>query len=864
MKGLFLILGVIACGFIVPAQAQITSEFGYQLHPGKLLENTEGTLQVFVTSNNMMVPKQITNLQAISSDNSIIEIINVEDNNDEFVKNISIKAKSPGIANIALAAQGFSSKEIVLEVFNNNNYPTQILMKITPDTFPIDGPKYGHIAIELATTGGIPTTTANDVKISLETPNNDVIKIKESEITIHANEYYALTEFEIIGSGDAIIFAETENMKRISSIVDVLEAEGPLQLKLFTYPETYNSYSGSKGFAIIQLVDSLGLPVLAEENIHFSLSVENPDVSINTSHDFEEIYFEQKELVIEKGEYSAFTKFTPRLNLGDSTEDLEQKFNIFISVDDYLTSESSVTITHDQIGSLEGDGPSVTKPIPFLTTGKQEIIGVTYYETQIEVSRQSGGSTEGNTNRELVTVTVPVQAKEDHSITFTSSDIDVVNPINPTMEQASNVAIVFGQTGTVMSVDSTMFSITDNEGVKTVTGLAEGPLEDDMELLVEPLVPMVLAEKKFPVISYLTDDTEEEETTTATEDGEETEEEDKDPRLGVTQFIEDAVLTFSANEFIETDYVTINKNQEYAVMDMKSNEVSQTELEYQMGGFNGEVNIESHTTDPAIIEVSFPKNILANSNTLATVQLLDSGNNPVYSKKDMVINMVSNNENIVKIPQSVIIGEGDYFATFDIETIEEGEIEIALLAEDMPLTRYDVNVVDISPVLSLDLLGGMNWNERLEGKLSVTIPEITTSLEGFNVEWEVIGGEVLQFDEMTNSNGIAIVNVMANDAEAIQISATVSGNGLSSSTLSKTANILNMPVEEIVEEIEEKSNLDLPIDLSTIILVAIPAAVGGSLFMLKRMDKLEMITEKIPIGEKVEEIKERISDIRNR
>jgi hypothetical protein len=30
------------------------------------------------------------------------------------------------------------------------------------------------------------------------------------------------------------------------------------------------------------------------------------------------------------------------------------------------------------------------------------------------------------------------------------------------------------------------------------------------------------------------------------------------------------------------------------------------------------------------------------------------------------------------------------------------------------------------------------------------------------------------------------------------------------------------------------------------------------------MDKLEMITDKIPIGDKIEGIKERISDIRNR
>mgnify|MGYP003964389861 CR=1 FL=1 len=74
----------------MPAQAQTTSEFGYQLHPEKLLEKTEAVLQIFVTSNDMMVPKQIENLKVISSDNSIIEILSVEDGNDAFTTNVKI------------------------------------------------------------------------------------------------------------------------------------------------------------------------------------------------------------------------------------------------------------------------------------------------------------------------------------------------------------------------------------------------------------------------------------------------------------------------------------------------------------------------------------------------------------------------------------------------------------------------------------------------------------------------------------------------------------------------------------------------------------------------------------------------------
>jgi len=136
----------------------------------------------------------------------------------------------------------------------------------------------------------------------------------------------------------------------------------------------------------------------------------------------------------------------------------------------------------------------------------------------------------------------------------------------------------------------------------------------------------------------------------------------------------------------------------------------------------------------------------------------------------------------------------------------------------------------------------------------------------------VDGGEVLQFDEVTNSNGIATLNVLANEKEQVTVSAIVSGNGLSSSSLSKTANILNVPVGELVtEEIKAPtSEFVLPIDTNTMILIIIPVAIGAVLFYLKRIDKLDMITEKIPIGDKlnigdrIEEIKEKISDVRNR
>lgn len=401
--------------------------------------------------------------------------------------------------------------------------------------------------------------------------------------------------------------------------------------------------------------------------------------------------------------------------------------------------------------------------------------------------------------------------------------------------------------------------------MKTVVGEPVGPLESELELVVEPLIPIILAEKEFPTLAYLMEGGEEGEgaESAPTEEGEETE---TDPRIGVSYFISDGLLSFSVNDFVNVDTITIKRNQPYAEFNMISNELGTTELLYQMGGFDGTAQIVSHTTDPAEIYLSFPKNILANSKTLATVQVLDSVGNPVYAKKDIKIEVVSNDETILQVPEGLSIKEGEYFSTFEVKTTNEGIIELALLSEDFTLSKYDINVIDISPVLSVEFLGGLNWNERVELKLAVTIPEVTTALSGFNVKWDITGGEILSTEEITNNDGIAIANILANDKEQISATVTVSGNGLCSTTISNTVKILNFPVieENLEEEIKSESTTELPIDSTMMILIIIPVGVGAALFFLKRTDRLDMITDKIPVGDKIEEIKEKISDIRNR
>ena len=89
LKVIFVML-VIMGSLFIPANAQTTSEFGHKLLPEKLLENTVGDLQIYVTSNDLMVPTSIKNLTVISSDTDIIEILDVSKDSDIYIKNVKL------------------------------------------------------------------------------------------------------------------------------------------------------------------------------------------------------------------------------------------------------------------------------------------------------------------------------------------------------------------------------------------------------------------------------------------------------------------------------------------------------------------------------------------------------------------------------------------------------------------------------------------------------------------------------------------------------------------------------------------------------------------------------------------------------
>jgi len=872
------ILLVLLTAVIMPISAYADSEFVFKQLPGKLLEYTDGTIQVYVESEGLMIPTQITGLKTTSTDISIIKILGIESAN-KYITNIQIQALKPGEAKIILAAPGFMSIEIPITVFNSNNFPTQIQMKITPNNFPVDGPRHGFIGIELLTTSGQPSKAEYDTLIRFSTPNIDMIKLKETEVLIKKGEYFAINEFNILSSGEPIIFAETEGMKRISQFINIQKAAEPYRIQVYAHPSTFTSYSNPTAFLIIQLQDDDGVPVTAEKNIHVSITATNPDASINTSGDFEEVLFSDDILEIEKGSYWATTSFTTRPDLGDFTESGFQDYTISVSTDDYISTSTSIRVIHERVGDGEtgqvkggvllGDGPAFLEVVPFLTTGKKELIGVLYLEATVPISEKIY-FLDPTSDTIFATIsgetTIPVMTKNDLELNIASSSLNTVNVINPMVKKGGNSALVFGNTGTVAPKDCEIeFYVTDNDGVSTIKGDPYGPVKESLSLTVESLIPKILAETNFPIIGYLVESSSDSEGSTCYSSSDE--DEDESGRFGVTQFTEDTILTFSADELLELDSAIIKQNQAFMLMDVQSKKIGTSKLQIRGTDLSSAVTLQSHTTDPTSFALTFPETTLPGTNALLAVQALDSGGNPVYAKEDIEISLVSNNESVLEIPDSLVIQKGDYRTIFEIFTKAEGSSEIALLSEGLPLANFNLNVKGLKPVLDMQIAGSGLVGESMTATLTVSYPGVSVSAEGIDVKWTVSGAEVLHQRSVTDENGKAIIEIISHNPSTAKIQASVSGIGISTG---QSAASYTFEHPEGYVEIVESDNFGiggLVIEKSQLIYIIVPGALAGTFLFLKRTNRLEGITERLPLGglgEKFDDVKERISEMRER
>ncbi|MEX1053672.1 MAG: Ig-like domain-containing protein [Nitrosopumilaceae archaeon] len=806
MKLELVLIVIVMSLFTSVTYGQTSTEFGHRLIPNKIVANTEGILQVYAKEGDIMIPTQINNLIITSSDSSIIQILDIGKNENGFITPVKVKAISSGTANIALAAPGFLSEEFPVTVYGNKNSQAQLLIKTAPDTFSVNGPDKGYVSVELADEDGFPTRASDDIAITLSTSQNDVIRMTNTELTINKGEYFAIGEFQVNQPGNALIYASSPLMETVSSTVTVSEIEEPLTVQLYVYPQKLSSFSTNYAYAIVQLQDSSGLPIKAKENIPISLKITNSEQaqSVNTSGEYPGITSNENPQ-IKKGSYWGYTKLVTRGGL-------EGTYDISIFGKDYLVSSPqqleivNLELLDDKFAKLD--------ILPILATGQKELVGVIHLEND--------AAAEGD----------PVVANTDLKIKVDSSDEKAVSVQDIQVDEGTGAALVFGETGYTMPETLELRLV--SEGDTTVTPTLSGPAKESLTLVAEPLIEKVLSNTDFPLVLYLSD-------------GEE-----------VTYFPEDSTLSIPPSEFVHVEPKTINKGQSTTLLDSKSLKAGSVTLSVEAGDFTASTLIDNLASKPAMIHLDYPDPLLTNIENTFSIQVLDGQELPVFATQDIEMKFVLNDQSVISVPESVTIKKGDYYTLFDVEANAVGQTELSVLASDLPLSKFVIGVEKVLPEITISSPDYVNPNTNFD--LTITVQQANSPLSNMNVEWSVQGAEIQNMESVTDENGIARISLFSQDPTKVDVQASVSGGLFPSSVVSKQVNV-NIPLESTA------SSSGLPmlnIGINPIfIIIPVAAAVGG-IIVLKKKNMLSGLTEKISVIEKINEVKERISHLREK
>lgn len=774
-------VGIILAAFIVytiTISVAYAEEFDVRFLPQKLIEGSEGKMQVVVVDGGQIIPKKITDLTITSLDSSILHIEKIQDG-DSFASEVTVKAGKPGTTTLYLAAPGFGSKEISVTIYGNKNHASTILTKITPDTFTTSGPNEGYIAAELADEDGFPVVAKEDTLISLNTANREIVDLASQNLLIKKGEYFAYTKFTVKKPGEATIYLTSQGIETKSSTITVQE-DKDLTVKMYTYPTTLSIHDATQGFVIAQLQDSSGRPVIAQKDITVYYKVADSDYSEATNYSSN---YKQKAsgyFQITKGSYWGYSQYS-------LPEGLEDDYELSISTEDPLVVETQ-TITAKDL-ELMDDKLVQFQTLPVLATGKRELIGVVHLEDE-----------DGN----------PVTAEKDLAIKIDSSDTKALEVEDVIMRSGSQVALVYGKTGHSIPTNLELRPMV-NEGELT-TIQAYGPDKDSLELVAEPLIPDVLSGTSFPIVMYLKDGTE------------------------LTSFPEDNEVFVSPNEYVKIQTKKIVQKDTLVLFDSESLKKGPVDISVEVGDFEDTATIDSISSEPADLILDHSKSIFVGNNDVFSVQLVNSEGLPTYATSDVVINLVAKDRSLVDMPSSVTIPTGSYYALFDVAPKAAGTTEISLLSKELPLVSEEITITSLTPVLSIAGPDIIDSTDTIIATLSAKANE--KPLAGMKVDWQVSGGMVQISDSQTGTTGQAAISIMPT-GQAVNIVATATDQWYTPTSISKSITV-NSTGSEVIST--EQPTKDYSVEIFGIdpVLIIVPGAIGAAGFMLKKKGQLKI------------------------
>lgn len=776
-------------------QSEPAENFDTRLLPDNLVENTDAILQVYTVRDGQIFPKQIQDMIVTSSDSSVIKILGIENSENSFITNVKIKAVESGTATISMAAEGFDPHDISLTVNGNKNKQAQLLIKTVPSTFRIGNANTGFVSVELADEDGHPVRASEDISVKLKASADGII-LKNTELNIRAGEYFALGEFEVSEPRTTTIFASTKDMETVGSTITVNKDKGPLKVHLYVYPPkiSLTEISSSYAYAIVQLEDSEGTPVIAKKNIPVSMNIAAQNkTTANSSGEVARITPEDP-LVIKEGSYWAYTKLTVRAGAADiydvniSTEDYE----IFNGDEEPEKLPIQLELVNMKLADDEFANIDV---LPILATGHEELIGV------VHLDEDDYYDDEGKLISPLPD---PIVAERDLQIKVDSSDLNILTPNGVEIEKGENSALLFGTVGLVAS-DELILNVASEKDLG-VGATVHGNDEDSLTLVAQPAIPKVLAGSTFPLATYVTYG-----------NGE------------ATYFPDNTELTVSPNELVKIKSRNIHAGTSTSILDAEATKTGSATLSFGAGDYKATTTITNLSAKPTNLYLNHPDPILIGPNNVFSIEVLNENGIPLFVNEDKEIKLVSSDKSILDVPGSIIIKKDDYYTTFEVQPKKTGTVTIAALSNEIPQSKFDVTVEDFVPEIVITSPESISLNSDFDATVSVKY--LGTPLEGLSVNWEIQGATIKSMETTTNANGEAAISLKSTSPDWIVLEPTVSGSWF---TETRTSTLVS-----IIEQVYEKTP---PFEVYGLdgIFILVPGALATAGFLIKRKGMLKI------------------------
>ncbi|HET6458604.1 MAG TPA: hypothetical protein VFG24_06975 [Nitrosopumilaceae archaeon] len=791
------------------AYGQTAGDLGYRVIPNKIMENTEGVIEVYAvgdTGSNI-----VEKLIATSSDSSIIKILGTEQDKNGFVTNVKIKASGEGIAKIAIAAPGFSSQEFQITVYKNSNIPAKLLLKTTPSTFMTTGPRQGYAAVELTNNDGFPIPALDDTVVTLSASDNNIVNLKNTQLVIKKGDYFAIGQFEIKQNGNVQISAASSSMQTVSSSITIsTTASNPSTIQVYVYPNKITSSIASYAYVVVQLHDSSGIPVQAKEDIPVNVQVTNSSGTelVHTSGQ-SQLISANSPLIIKKGSYWGYIPVA--VNAG-----LTGIWNVDISAKGYQVSGPAQLST---VSSVIFDVKTAKVDLlPILATGQKELIGILHLQDN-----------DGN----------PVLASQDIQIVADSSDSVSLSVDAIKLNKADSAIPVFGTVEKTTQPNQVTLNVV-TEPPQTITPtISPATTTTTLQLVTDPLIPKVLSHTDFPLSLYMS------------QDG------------ALAYSIEDLNPLISPIDFIQSESKVFPKGQSLMILDSNLLKEGTNSISVTAGSYVSGISLQSLSSKPAALLLDHSDKLLSNVKNTFSIELLDSQQLPVFADNDMEFKLVSNDPSVLNVPESVVIKKGTYYSFFDTDAKSAGKAEISVLTSELPLSKFDVDITSLTPEASISSTDFVDSNSNFDA--TVTVQYHAIPLSGLKVDWKVQGGKIQNMDSMTNKDGKAMVSLISDDPNKVSIEASVSGGAYDIITVNKDITVkppLNSESASVQSAGTNTGGFSIAGINPLFIVIPVAIAVGG--IVLKKKNMLDGITEKLPILEKVIEIKERLTQLREK